>query len=401
MKIGLVVPHIFMQDAILPHVIFSPGQQAIAFAEALQNDGQDVTLYTPGPVTLGARNTHTDLSYFEQELTSRGYGYIELLKKHPLTFISLARQAQSELIAKVFADANDDALDIVHIYTNEEDIALPFVQFCRKPVVFTHHDPYNFSTQYRTVFPKYKHLNWLSLSYSQRSDMPADTNWTANIYHGLHTETYRPNVEPSGRYIAYLGRIIESKGVHLAISAVRTYNQSVPRSEQLQLRIAGKHYASHAKDTYWHTRILPEIDNQTVFYDGFIKSHSEKEVFLGNSQALIIPSTFSEPFGMVMIEALACGTPIIGLASGAIPEVIQDGTTGYIVQPSYLGAETGEKQKIDESKTAANLSAAIGRIDQIDRSACRADFDKRFTLDNMSRQHIAAYRKLLGGQITK
>src|SRR5688572_18329802 len=139
MRIGLVVPHIFMHRDILPHVIFSPGKLALDLAEGLEALGAEVTLFSPGPANTRLRNVTADLSLFEKELAGRGYGYIELLKKHPQTFISLARQVQSEVIAQAFKMANDGDLDIVHIYTNEEDIALPFVQFCKKPVVLTHH----------------------------------------------------------------------------------------------------------------------------------------------------------------------------------------------------------------------------------------------------------------------
>jgi hypothetical protein len=135
MRIGLVVPHIFMHRDILPGVIFSPGQLALNLAEGVSELGADVTLFTPGPVDTKVKNLTADLSYFNAELAARGDGFIDLLKKHPLTFISLARQVQSEIVARSFMMANDGGLDLVHIYTNEEDIALPFVQFCKKPVL--------------------------------------------------------------------------------------------------------------------------------------------------------------------------------------------------------------------------------------------------------------------------
>src|ERR1700741_418299 len=126
LHVGLVVPHIFMQDVVLPHVIFSPAQLALSLAHELVEQGLNVTLYTPGAVTTSAKNITADLGLFQQELDGRGDTYIDLLKKHPATFIALARQVQSELVARAFADANNNELDIVHIYTNEEDIALPY-----------------------------------------------------------------------------------------------------------------------------------------------------------------------------------------------------------------------------------------------------------------------------------
>jgi glycosyltransferase involved in cell wall biosynthesis len=385
--IGLVVPHIFMHRDVLPQVIFSPGHLALDLADELTRQNTEVILFTPGPIRTVAHNQTADLSLFEQELAGRGDSYVDLLKKHPFTFITLARQVQSELIAKAFASANDDQIDVVHIYTNEEDTALPFAQFCKKPVVFTHHDPFNFLVNYKSVFPKYKYLNWLSISMAQRKGMPPDTNWVGNIYHGIDPSEWPANLETADNYIAYFGRIIESKGVHLAIEAVKKHNQTA--KTPLKLKIAGKHYAGK-KDDYWQTMIAPEI-GETIEYVGFLKETSEKTAFLGNARALVIPSLFDEPFGLVMAEALACGTPIIGLDSGAIPEVIRPGKTGILVRKVMSDADAN---RIDETATGAELAKAVAASDTIDRKACRQDFEARFTLEKMASEHLAAYRRI-------
>lgn len=385
MRVGLVVPHIFMHGKILPEVIFSPAQLALDLAEGLHQAGAAVTLLSPGPVTTTASNITADLSLFERELALRGDTYVELLKKHPLTFISLARQVQAELLATAFAMANRDELDVIHVYTNEEDIALPFAQLCHKPVVFTHHDPFNFLIKYKNVFPKYKKLNWIALSEAQKKGMPAATNWVATIYHGLQQGIFASNYRPAGNYIAYLGRIIEPKGVHLAIAAVKLYNQTA--TKKVQLRIAGKHYAGHKKDTYWQERILPHIDNKEIIYEGFIGSTAHKQSFLGNARALIIPSLFEEPFGMVMIESLACGTPVIGLSSGAIPEVINK-KCGIVV------LKNKNNNPADEAANAQRLAKAIHRASAIDRKACRQEFEQRFTTTRMCAEHLALYQRL-------
>jgi glycosyltransferase involved in cell wall biosynthesis len=395
MKIGILIPHIFMQDALLPQVIFSPGRLAIGLADGLAEMGHEVTLFTPGAVNTKARNHAADLSYFEEELRNRGYGYIELLKKHPLTFISLSRQVQSELIADAIDLANAGKLDLLHLYTNEEDVGLPFLRYCQKPVVLTHHDPFNFSSQYRTVFPKYKDYDWLSISLAQRAAMPSGTRWLANIYHGIAADRFELNLKPTGNYIAFSGRIIESKGVHLAISAIKKFNKSAAAGHRFSLRIAGKHYSAGKKDAYWNTHILPQIDNKTIFYDGFIKSDDKLQDFLGNARALVVPSIFEEPFGLVMPEALACGTPIIGLDTGAIPEVVHDGRTGHVIHLTRHPVP-GAKQIIDEDETVSALAGALMKIQQIDRAACRADFEARFTLERMCREHAEAYHKLTG-----
>lgn len=372
LRIAFVVPHIFILRDVLPHVIFSPGQLALDMTTEMAKQGADVTLFTPGPTATALPNITADLSLFEQELAGRGDNYMDLLKKHPFTFISLARQVQSELVARAYELANAGQFDVVHIYTNEEDIALPFAQFCHVPVVFTHHDPFNFLVKYKSVFPKYKHLNWISMSYAQRAGMPADTNWVGNVYHGLDMAQWQPRLSGESDYVAYLGRIVEPKGVHHAIAAVKKYNQTA--AKPLKLKIAGKHYAGHSKDSYWQGVIEPQLGGD-IEYVGHIADHAAKNEFLAGAKALIVPSTFSEPFGMVTIEALACGTPVIGSHSGATPEIIRNGETGFIVEPN-------------------EIADALGKIDTIDRKVCRQDAEERFTLERMATEHAAIYRSL-------
>jgi glycosyltransferase involved in cell wall biosynthesis len=165
----------------------------------------------------------------------------------------------------------------------------------------------------------------------------------------------------------------------LAIKAVRKYNETAEKP--LKLKIAGKHYTDYNKDNYWQTEVEPELDD-VIEYVGFIDDIKQKNIFLGNAKALIIPSTFEEPFGMVMIEALASGTPIIGLDSGAIPEVISK-KTGIII-----------KKSTSDDITAKHLSQAIKNIDKINRKDCRKEFENRFTLNRMCQNYADTYRKL-------
>lgn len=213
--------------------------------------------------------------------------------------------------------------------------------------------------------------------------MPADTNWVANIYHGLDNPTLTPVDQPSLDYVAYLGRIIEPKGVHLAIAAVKRYNETTKKP--LTLKIAGKHYAEESKDTYWRERVEPEL-GQHVEYVGFVDSPVAKRKFLANARALLVPSLFDEPFGMVTLESFACGTPVIALNSGALSEVIDDGVNGYVVEKSE-----------DELTIARAFARRIGQLGAIDRLVCARAVREKFSVKTMSEQHIAAYQKLFIG----
>jgi glycosyltransferase involved in cell wall biosynthesis len=387
MRVGLVVPHIFMHRDILPEVIFSPARLAIDLADGLRGKDVEVVLFTPGSVDTKAQNITADLGLFDKELKGRGYGYTELLKKHPFTFVTLARQVQSELIAKAYKLVNDNKLDVVHIYTNEEELGLAFAGLCSKPIIFTHHDPFNFLIKYKNNMPKYAHLPWVSISQAQRRAMPYSTNWVGNVYHGLNGESFWPVEKPKNNYVAFMGRIIEPKGLHLAIRAVKEYNQV--GSDRLALKIAGKHYSGH-KDSYWREVIEPEIDGDEVVYEGFIGDDEAKADFLADARCLIVPSLFEEPFGMVSIEALACGTPVIGLDSGAIPEVVSDGVTGFIV------SKQNDKQgRLDDEKTSVRLAEALSKINKISRRTCRKEFEKRFTTERMVSDYLEVYRRVL------
>ncbi len=377
LKIGVVVPHIFMQDQVLPKVIFSPGTLAVDLVNGLHDAGHDVTLFSPGPVTVQCPNITGDLSLFQAELDRRGDTYIDLLRKHPMTFVTLARQVQAELIADAYKRANNNEFDIIHVYTNEEELGYVFATLCQKPVVFTHHDPYNFLVRYKSILPRYKHLNWISISMAQRQSMPSDTNWVGNVYHGLNEPKLTPVKNPSREYFAYLGRIIQPKGVHLAIAAVRKYNET--SSHPLKLKIAGKHYAGSSKDNYWRTYIEPELDD-VIEYVGYIDTPEEKREFLGNARALLVPSLFDEPFGMVTLEAFACATPVVALDSGALPEVIRHGVTGFIVAKDDV-----------EDKTISDLATALQSIDTIDQRNCLSSYKNSFSIDRMIKEHEKIY----------
>lgn len=435
MKIALVLPHMFMHNDILNNVIFSPGHLGISLAKGLKNLGHEVTFFSPGYTVEGVENINADLTNFEEELRLREDSYVDLLKKHPLIFISLARQAQSEIISHAYSMANKEHFDIVHVYTNEEELALAFANLCRIPVVFTHHEPFNYLAKYRNSFPKYKDLNWISISYSQRKSMPKDTNFVGNVYHGLDKDRFELNLKPQGNYLAYYGRIVEPKGVHLAIAAAK--------KSGIKLKIAGKHYSGFGKDKYWAEVIEPQIDGKQVEYVGFLDNDKERQEFLGNAKALLVPSTWEEPFGMVMIEALACGTPIIGLESGAIPEVIENGKTGLTISNLQLSinneipnfkfqissekagvwktpplkggrGDVGSEDEVGEATRNStldtrnsklltpnldelidNLCVAINQIDKINRRTCREEFEKRFTLERMCGGYEEIYKSYL------
>jgi glycosyltransferase involved in cell wall biosynthesis len=170
------------------------------------------------------------------------------------------------------------------------------------------------------------------------------------------------------------------KGVHIAIAAVREYNRNHPQHPR-RLRIAGKHYSDTSKDAYWQQVIEPQLSSD-IEYAGFLQD-AELNSFLAGATALLVPSTFPEPFGMVSLEALASGTPVIGLSVGATAEIIEDGVTGFIIT-----SET-------EADRTSGIAHAISRISEISRQTCQQTVQGKFTLDRMIRQHADLYAGLV------
>jgi glycosyltransferase involved in cell wall biosynthesis len=192
-------------------------------------------------------------------------------------------------------------------------------------------------------------------------------NWAANIPHGLPKDLLAFN--PNGRngYLAFLGRISPEKRPDRAIEIAARLG--------MPLKIAAK--VDRADRDYWHAVIDPMIKaHPNVEYIGEIGEHQKAE-FLGNASALLFPIDWPEPFGLVMIEAMACGTPIVAFRAGSVPEVIEDGVTGFVVDD------------IDQAVVA------VERARRLDRSRVREAFEERFTADRMARDYVALYQRQL------
>jgi len=214
------------------------------------------------------------------------------------------------------------------------------------------------------AFPK---IPLVSISDHQRLPMPP-VNWVGRVHHGIPSAMLALNPRPQKPYLAFLGRISPEKRPDRAIEiAVRA---------GLPLKIAAKIDA--VDRAYWESTIAPLIERHpTVEYIGEIADR-QKSDFLGNASALLFPIDWPEPFGLVMIEAMACGTPVVAFRSASVPEVIDDGLTGFIVKD------------IDAAV------AAVARVGTLDRAAIRTTFEARFTVERMARDYLAIYRALPG-----
>lgn len=263
------------------------------------------------------------------------------------------------MLDRVFREADD--YDVIHLHTDYLHFPLAVRARCRH--VTTLHGRLDLPHIQRT-FHTFRRLPFVSISEAQRRPMPW-LDWRCTIHHGLPGDRLR-FVERPEDYLAFLGRISPEKRVDRAIE--------IARRAGIPLRIAAK--VDKADRDYFETRIRHLLREPGVEVVGEI-DEARKGSFLGNALAVLFPIDWPEPFGLVMIEAMACGTPVIAFPGGSVPEVLEDGVTGRIVS------------SIDEAVEA------VERLDTLSRRRCREVFEKRFTARRMADDHVALYGRLL------
>jgi glycosyltransferase involved in cell wall biosynthesis len=220
-------------------------------------------------------------------------------------------------------------------------------------------------TDLETMYGHWPQFGLVSISDHQRTPLPF-VNWLATIPHGLPAHRFAFRARPQPGYLAFIGRISPEKRPDVAIS--------IARRAGIPLKIAAK--VDNVDRDYFEARIAPLLDHPLIDYIGEIGDEQKSE-FLGNARALLFPIDWPEPFGLVMIEAMACGTPVIAWNRGSVPEVVDHGVTGYIV---------------DSEEEAV---AALRNMEQIDRRTVRAVFERRFDARTMARSYLDLYARLV------
>lgn len=264
------------------------------------------------------------------------------------------------MLERVRRKCDHDEFDFLHFHLDY----YPFSLFSRQPVPFltTLHGRLDLP-EHQPVFETFSSIPVISISDSQRRPVP-HARWMRTIHHGLPERLLSPQpVKP--HYLAALGRIAPEKGIDRAINiAIRC---GIP------LKIAAK--VDRADEDYYNERIRPMMDHPLVEYIGEI-SDREKSDFLSGAIGLLVPIDWPEPFGLVMIEAIACGTPVVAFNRGSVPEVVEHGKTGFVVE--------------DETSAVA----AVDRLETLDRAAIRRAFEARFTARRMALDYLETYREL-------
>lgn len=339
MRIAQVAP---LYEAVPPKLYGGTERVVYYLTEELVRQGHDVTLFASGDSTTSA------------ELVSN---VEEGLRMNTKVLDPLAHHIVQ--IQEVI-DRCDD-FDIIHFHTDY--LHFPFTTKLNTPHVTTLHGRLDLpDLQY--VYNKF-HRPVISISKDQRKPLP-QANWADNIYHGL-PETLFKEGSGAGGYLAFLGRISPEKGPDKAIE--------IAKRTGIKLKIAAK--VDKADIEYFKQIIEPALDHPLIEFVGEI-NEPQKQEFLGNALALLFPINWCEPFGMVMIEAMACGTPVIAFSLGSVPEVMKDGVSGYLVNDV--------EEAID----------ALGRIDKLKRKNVRRYFEERFTAERMANDYLRTFEKLCG-----
>jgi glycosyltransferase involved in cell wall biosynthesis len=332
-------------------IVAANAQVMFDIVNGMIKKGHDVTIYaSKGSHVDGAKIV--DLGLLPHEL-DYAYQNEEWVKDihigYRLAYIS-------DLIA------HSAQYDLIHLHVGRAIFGEPFLKFAKCPVIFTIHE--TLISHLEPLMNLYPKANLISISDAQRKIIPS-LNYISTIYHGVDINKFPFNPKPD-RGLLFLSRVSKEKGVEFAIKVAQKTNSV--------LDICGP-----GDEDYLKSAVRPYL-NDKIKYHGMVK-YGSLEWYQAYSQAkaFLFPVQWEESFGLVMIEALACGTPVIAFNRGSVSEIIKDGETGFIIEPGDING----------------MAAAVKKIDQIDRAACRKHVEENFTIEKMIDNYEKIYQKII------
>lgn len=337
MRIAQVAP---VQVAVPPHGYGGTERVVYELTEALVRLGHDVTLFASGDSHTSARLVPAvkKAINFDPEVDATAY-HVAMLE-----------------------DVYDAAGHFDVIHSHVDYLTLPYARRTTTPTVLTLHGQLTTSDAQR-AYRYYRTANYVSISDMQRTGLP-DLNYVATIHHGVNVESFPFAAEP-GKYLAFVGRMSPEKRPDVAIE--------IAKRAGIPLKIAAK--VDHKEEPYFRDVIQPLLDHPLIEWLGQVDEQAKRDL-MAHALALLLPINWPEPFGMVFIEALACGTPVLTCPIGSVPELLEDSVTGY----SSMDIDT--------------LVAAAGNIHSVSRYGCRAYAKRRFDTRLMASKYVNVYQRL-------
>ena len=270
------------------------------------------------------------------------------------------------MLDKVLERAGE--FDVVHFHIDY--FHFPHFRGSSTPALTTLHGRQDLP-DHLPLYSRFSDMPLVSISDAQRAPLPS-ANFVGTVYHGLPAGLHIPRVDTGGGYLAFLGRISPEKRPDRAIA--------IARAAGLPLKLAAK--VDKADEAYFHEVIEPMLAHPGIEFVGEINEHQKTE-FLSNACGLLFPIDWPEPFGLVMIEAMACGTPVLAFAAGSVPEIVEDGLTGRIVS------------------TVEDAISAVPGLLALDRRVIRARFEERFSAARMASDYVEIYRSLVTSEAVR
>jgi glycosyltransferase involved in cell wall biosynthesis len=343
MRIAQVAP---LYVATPPHGYGGTERIISGLTETLVKQGHEVTLFATGDSRTSARLV---------ACAPKALGFEHLFE---------SGAAHTAMLAQVYRRASE--FDVIHSHVDYQ--ALPFAANSKTPTIITLHGALDMDG-YPEALSAFPDIRYVSISNNQRTPLP-NLNWAATVYHGIDVRAH-PFGEQPGKYLLFVGRISPEKGPERAIAIAKQCG--------LPLKIAAK---IDPKDrTFFNQVVKPlldkEKDNGNIEFLGPVDER-RKRILMKNALALLLPIRWQEPFGMVYIESLACGTPVLTCPMGAAPEILSEGETGFM------------RESDDE------LAEAALRVREVSRAGCRAWAEQRFDISTMTRNYLDVYQAALG-----
>ena len=348
MRIAQVAPPL---EAVPPSRYGGTERVVWTLTEELVRRGHDVTLFASGDSQTSARL----VPVVERALWHQRPPFAEFGPFWALTLGRVWREITS--------------FDVIHSHLDY--MGFPAARGAPRPFLSTLHGRLDLA-ELQPLYSEFTDIPLVSISNAQRAPAP-NANWLSTVYHGIPTDEFTFRPEP-GRYLAFLGRVSPDKGLDTAIRIAIKAGWPIRIGARMPLPYRDN--PEVRRDwAYYENEVQPLLQGPQVELIGQVGGQ-QKDDFLGNAAALLFPIRWPEPFGLVMIEALACGTPVLALRAGSVPEVLRDGVTGFI------------------RDTEEELVEAVEHIAQIDRSRCRAEVETRFSPACMAQQYEQLYTRL-------